>query len=209
MFIHRLTFLNNSESSPTKASTAYLIPHLGFIIQRLYSLRRPTWDAEHELCRASLLSASSPPSLPTTSISSRSPFLSFPLSAALSHRTERLTDYCSNITTRYTSFPSISLSLSLTLALSVSLCFIGMTNNATFVYPKQPQVGYTAQSNIKEQWKIKKETSMKYTCNNKISKKWTFVLCQKKLLHFIQHMGLSSHKHYEMWITFSLHKMHF
>lgn len=82
----------------------------------------------------------------------------------------------------------LSLSLSLTLALSVSLCFIGMTNNATFVYPKQPQVGYTAQSNIKEQWKIKKETSMKYTCNNKIRKKLTFVHCQKTITFYNLHL---------------------
>ncbi len=155
MFIHRLTFLNNSESSPTKASTAYLIPHLGFIIQRLYSLCRPVWDAEHELCRALLLlSASSPTSIHTTSISSSSPFLSFPLKAALSHRTERLTDYCSNITTRYTSFTPPLLSL--------SLCFIGMTNNATFVYPKQPQGMLSCSQQYKEQWKIKKEFSMNY-----------------------------------------------
>lgn len=137
------------------------------------------------------LSSQPPPLLhfPLQASSSCSPFLSFPLSAALSHRTERLTDYCSNITTRYTSFPSISLSLSLTLALSVSLCFIGITNNATFVYPKQPQVGYTAQSNIKEQWKIKKETSMKYTCNNKIRTKMNFCALSKKTITFYPTYG--------------------
>lgn len=158
MFIHRLTFLNNSESSPTKASTAYLIPHLGFIIQRLYSLRRPTWDAEHELCRSPLLSSL--------------PLQASPLALLSSHSLSQQsypTGQRGLLITAVIS-PLATLHSPLSLSRSLSLCFIGMTNNATFVYPKQRQVSWAAHGNIKK----KRWAGMKYTCNNGIGNNITF-----------------------------------
>lgn len=70
MFIHTLTFLNISKSSPTKTYLAYLIPNLSFIIQSScthFSLKMQYMNCASTLLRLSLsmfLSPSVPVSVP-------------------------------------------------------------------------------------------------------------------------------------------------
>ena len=57
MFIHTLTFLNISKSSPTKTYLAYLIPNLSFIIQSScthFSLKMQYMNCASTLLRLSL-----------------------------------------------------------------------------------------------------------------------------------------------------------
>lgn len=80
MFIHRLTFLNNSNSSLTVTFLACWISCLCFIIQCLHSIL-------HLRCWTWIILLSSYCSLPPTKMSS----------AARSHRRALLTKYCSKI----------------------------------------------------------------------------------------------------------------
>ena len=70
MFIHTLTFLNISKSSPTKTYLAYLIPNLSFIIQSScthFPLKMQYMNCASTLLRLSLsifLSPSVPVSVP-------------------------------------------------------------------------------------------------------------------------------------------------
>ncbi len=196
MFIHRLTFLNNSESSPTKASTAYLIPHLGFHYSALILSSAAPFEMQ-SMNYAGPFSSSQPPPLLQFTLQAS------PLALLSSHSLSKqpyptgqrgllITAVISLLATLhsphpFSHFPSALLEWQITPHLYTQ---------SSRRYAKLLTAIYRAveKSRRKLAWIIKKWNLIKLNLFD-----FNLSKMSKNIPYFIQHMGFLSHKH-EMWV---------